>query len=49
MIGPTEITCHLPFWCNMHLQQKTAQMGNNLAEQTVNKNNKAKIKQQTQE
>ena len=34
---------------NMLLQQKSAQMGNNLAEQQVNNNNKAKTKQQTQE
>ena len=34
----------------MLLQQKSAQMGNNLAEQQVNNNNnKAKTKQQTQE
>ena len=31
------------------LQQKSAQIGNNLAEQQVNNNNKAKAKQQTQE
>ena len=34
---------------NMLLQQKSAQMGNNLAEQQVKNNNKAKTKQQTQE
>ena len=33
----------------MLLQQKSAQMGNNLAEQQVNNNNKAKTKLQTQE
>ena len=33
----------------MLLQQKSAQMGNILAEQQVNNNNKAKTKQQTQE
>ena len=33
----------------MLLQQKSVQMGNNLAEQQVNNNNKAKTKQQTQE
>ena len=32
----------------MLLQQKSAQMGNNFAEQQVNNNNKAKRKQQTQ-
>ena len=34
---------------NMLFQQKSGQMGNNLPEQQVNNNNKAKIKQQTQE
>ena len=34
---------------NMLLQQKSAQMGNNLTEQQMNNNNKAKTKQQTQE
>ena len=34
---------------NMLLQQKSEQMGNNLAEQQVNSNSKAKTKQQTQE
>ena len=33
----------------MLLQQKSGQMGNNLAEQHMNNNNKAKTKQQTQE
>ena len=33
----------------MLLQQKSGQMGNKLAEQQVNNNNKAKAKQQTQE
>ena len=33
----------------MLLQQKSAQVGNNLAEQQVNNNNKAKTKQHTQE
>ena len=33
----------------MLLQQKSTQMGNNLDEQQVNNNNKAKMKQQTQE
>ena len=33
---------------NMFSQQKNAQMGNNLAEQQVNNNNKAETKQQTQ-
>ena len=33
----------------MLLQQKSGQMGNNLAEQQVNNNNKAQEKQQTQE
>ena len=33
----------------MLLQQKSGQMGNNLAEQQVNNINKAKAKQQTQE
>ena len=33
----------------MLLQQKSGQMGNNLAEQQVNNNNKAKAKQETQE
>ena len=33
----------------MPLQQKSVQMGSNLAEQQVNNNNKAKTKQQTQE
>ena len=32
----------------MLLQQNSAQMGNNLAEQQVNDNNKAKTEQQTQ-
>ena len=36
-------------WCNTLLQQNSAQMGNNLAEQQVNNNNKTKTKQQTQE
>ena len=40
--------CTLPFWVvvynpsNRLLQQKKAQVGNNLAEQQVNNNNKAK-------
>ena len=34
---------------NMLPQEKSVQMGNNLAEQQVNNNNKAKTKQQTQE
>ena len=34
---------------NMLLPQNNAQSGNNLAEQQVNNNNKAKTKQQTQE
>ena len=33
---------------NMLFPQKSGQMGNNLPEQQVNNNNKAKIKQQTQ-
>ena len=33
---------------NMLLQQKSAQMGNNFAEQQMNNNNKVKTKQQTQ-
>ena len=33
----------------MLLQQKSGQMGNSLAEQQVNNNNKAKTKQQTEE
>ena len=33
----------------MLLQQKSVQMGHNLAEQQVNNNNKAKTKQQTPE
>ena len=33
----------------MLLQQKSVQMDNNLAEQQVNNNNKAKTKQQTQQ
>ena len=33
----------------MFLQQKSEQLGNNLAEQQVNNNNKAKTKHQTQE
>ena len=33
----------------MLFQQKSGQMGNNLAEQQVNNNNRAKTKQQTQE
>ena len=33
----------------MLLQQKSVRMGNNLAEQQVTNNNKAKTKQQTQE
>ena len=33
----------------MLLQQESAQMGNKLAEQQVNNNNKVKTKQQTQE
>ena len=33
----------------MLIQQQSAQMGNNLAEQQVNNNNKAKTKLQTQE
>ena len=33
----------------MLLQQKSVQMGNNIAVQQVNNNNKAKRKQQTQE
>ena len=33
----------------MLLQQKSGQMGNNLAEQQVNNSNKAKAKSQTQE
>ena len=39
--------CHQGF--NTFLQQKSEQMGNNLAEQQVNNNNKAKSKCQTQE
>ena len=34
---------------NMLLQQKSAQMGNNFAEQQINNNNTVKAKQQTQE
>ena len=33
----------------MLLQQKSVQMGNNIAEQQLNKNSKAKTTQQTQE
>ena len=33
----------------MLLNQKSAQIGNNLADQQVNNNNKAKVKQQTQQ
>ena len=35
---------HNTFLHNMLLQQKSEQMGNNLAEQQVNNNNKAKAK-----